>query len=240
MNSNKYGLTSGLESLDAEEINYWLQNIEAGNLYVNRQTTGAIVQRQPFGGIKNSCFGFGMKAGGKNYVLQFLNKVEQPKTLAEIEKEYAFQYVTNFKNPIDDAKIRGQHNLNRYVKAFEILVCIDNFVDEEAIEKVRIAANVLEIPINFFTVEKNALATEAICLDNWRDLSSKINNKTVVRVLNFNRIGLDFMRFCHNAAIAIHAEEPSNYGRYELLNYLTEQNQSINYHRYGNTMGEMD
>ena len=240
VNSNKYGLTSGLESLDAEEINYWLQNIEAGNLYVNRQTTGAIVQRQPFGGIKNSCFGFGMKAGGKNYVLQFLNKVEQPKTLAEIEKEYAFQYVTNFKNPIDDAKIRGQHNLNRYVKAFEILVCIDNFVDEEAIEKVRIAANVLEIPISFFTVEKNSLITEAICLKNWRDLSSKINNKTVVRVLNFNRIGLDFMRFCHNAAIAIHAEEPSNFGRYELLNYLTEQNQSINYHRYGNTMGEMD
>ena len=36
-----YGLTSGLESLDKREQDHWLERIGAGNLYVNRGTTGA-------------------------------------------------------------------------------------------------------------------------------------------------------------------------------------------------------
>lgn len=64
-----YGLTSGLHSLDDDEIQTWLRRIEAGNLYVNRGTTGAIVQRQPFGGWKKSVVGAGTKAGGPNYLL---------------------------------------------------------------------------------------------------------------------------------------------------------------------------
>ena len=52
-----YGLTSGLHSLDVDEMHTWLRRIEAGNLYVNRVITGAIVQRQPFGGWKASLFG---------------------------------------------------------------------------------------------------------------------------------------------------------------------------------------
>lgn len=69
VNDIDYGLTSGLHSLDAGEINQWLTHIEAGNLYVNRGTTGAIVQRQPFGGWKKSAVGAGTKAGGPNYLI---------------------------------------------------------------------------------------------------------------------------------------------------------------------------
>jgi RHH-type proline utilization regulon transcriptional repressor/proline dehydrogenase/delta 1-pyrroline-5-carboxylate dehydrogenase len=46
--------------------------VRAGNLYINRVTTGAVVLRQPFGGTGKSCFGPGMKAGGPNYVAQFM------------------------------------------------------------------------------------------------------------------------------------------------------------------------
>lgn len=67
--STGYGLTSGLESLDDREIELWKQSIHAGNLYVNRPTTGAIVLRQPFGGVGLSAFGPGVKAGGPHYVL---------------------------------------------------------------------------------------------------------------------------------------------------------------------------
>ncbi|MBV0893906.1 bifunctional proline dehydrogenase/L-glutamate gamma-semialdehyde dehydrogenase [Microbacterium sp. NC79] len=69
VNDIDYGLTSGLHSLDTTEINQWLTHIEAGNLYVNRGTTGAIVQRQPFGGWKKSAVGAGTKAGGPNYLI---------------------------------------------------------------------------------------------------------------------------------------------------------------------------
>ncbi|MCR9295688.1 MAG: aldehyde dehydrogenase family protein, partial [bacterium] len=63
-----YGLTSGLESLDDREQALWTSRLQAGNLYVNRPTTGAIVLRQPFGGMGKSAFGPGIKAGGPNYV----------------------------------------------------------------------------------------------------------------------------------------------------------------------------
>ncbi|MDQ0819138.1 RHH-type proline utilization regulon transcriptional repressor/proline dehydrogenase/delta 1-pyrroline-5-carboxylate dehydrogenase [Arthrobacter sp. V1I7] len=68
-NQIDYGLTSGLHSLNAEELGMWLDNVQAGNLYVNRGITGAIVQRQPFGGWKKSAVGAGTKAGGPNYLV---------------------------------------------------------------------------------------------------------------------------------------------------------------------------
>jgi len=70
-NNTDYGLTAGIHSLDVAEIKSWTERIDAGNLYVNRSITGAIVERQPFGGLKRSSVGFGLKAGGRNYILQF-------------------------------------------------------------------------------------------------------------------------------------------------------------------------
>lgn len=70
-NATGYGLTGGLHSLDEREIEIWLDRVEVGNAYVNRHITGAIVQRQPFGGWKRSVVGPGAKAGGPNYVAQF-------------------------------------------------------------------------------------------------------------------------------------------------------------------------
>ncbi|MFZ3044278.1 MAG: proline dehydrogenase family protein [Desulfatirhabdiaceae bacterium] len=72
-NQTGYGLTSGLESLDTREQEIWKNRIRAGNLYMNRGTTGAIVLRQPFGGMGKSALGAGIKAGGPNYVAQFMN-----------------------------------------------------------------------------------------------------------------------------------------------------------------------
>ena len=69
VNEVDYGLTSGLHTLDTEELAMWLDSIEAGNLYVNRGITGAIVRRQPFGGWKRSAIGSTTKAGGPSYLL---------------------------------------------------------------------------------------------------------------------------------------------------------------------------
>ena len=68
-NQVDYGLTSGLHSLNPREMATWLGGIHAGNLYINRGITGAIVQRQPFGGWKKSAVGWGHKAGGPNYLV---------------------------------------------------------------------------------------------------------------------------------------------------------------------------
>ena len=70
-NAVEYGLTAGIHSLDTAEVETWLDRVDAGNLYVNRSITGAIVERQPFGGWKKSTVGLGSKAGGPNYLMMF-------------------------------------------------------------------------------------------------------------------------------------------------------------------------
>jgi RHH-type transcriptional regulator, proline utilization regulon repressor / proline dehydrogenase / delta 1-pyrroline-5-carboxylate dehydrogenase len=79
-NATPYGLTAGLFSLDAGELASWCSGIEAGNLYINRGTTGAIVRRQPFGGWKRSSVGAGTKAGGPNYLVGLTDWVSRPST----------------------------------------------------------------------------------------------------------------------------------------------------------------
>ena len=68
-NAVAYGLTAGLYTQNPDDLAVWLEGVEAGNLYVNRGITGAIVQRQPFGGWKRSSVGAGTKAGGPNYLI---------------------------------------------------------------------------------------------------------------------------------------------------------------------------
>ncbi len=77
-NGTGYGLTAGLHSIDPDEIAHWREKVEAGNLYINRHMTGAIVQRQSFGGWKRSSIGPGAKAGGPNYVAQFGRWADAP------------------------------------------------------------------------------------------------------------------------------------------------------------------
>ncbi|MDR7084896.1 RHH-type proline utilization regulon transcriptional repressor/proline dehydrogenase/delta 1-pyrroline-5-carboxylate dehydrogenase [Arthrobacter ginsengisoli] len=81
-NQIEYGLTSGLHSLNPAELGLWLDTVQAGNLYVNRGITGAIVQRQPFGGWKKSAVGAGTKAGGPNYLVGLGEWVSKPSTAA--------------------------------------------------------------------------------------------------------------------------------------------------------------
>ncbi len=76
-NNTNYALTGGIYSRTPSHIQMAQDEFEVGNLYINRTTTGAIVARQPFGGFKLS--GVGSKAGGPDYLLQFL----EPRTITE-------------------------------------------------------------------------------------------------------------------------------------------------------------
>ena len=106
-NQTGYGLTSGLESLDEREQKRWKAGIEAGNLYINRGTTGAIVLRQPFGGMGKSALGAGIKAGGPNYVAQFTSfKEPGPPPVGAIREDHALLRVARqWKLKLDWGKI---------------------------------------------------------------------------------------------------------------------------------------
>ncbi|MEM2139508.1 L-glutamate gamma-semialdehyde dehydrogenase [Nitrososphaera sp.] len=82
-NDADYGLTAGIFSGDSGEVKKFLDHIEAGVVYVNRQasaTTGAMVGCQPFGGWKDSGT-TGKNTGGPHYLTQFLR--EQSQTIVE-------------------------------------------------------------------------------------------------------------------------------------------------------------
>lgn len=141
-NGTPYGLTAGIHTLDEREQKHWMKKIEAGNCYINRGTTGAIVRRQPFGGCKASSFGNGAKAGGPNYVPQFALPLQVGLPQEKLPIEQSVNHLVNFIEKIpfskedlgiffasisnyaywgkrfrqdhDPSKIVGQDNLFRY------------------------------------------------------------------------------------------------------------------------------
>lgn len=141
VNGTAYGLTSGIQTLDLREMQRWTRRVKAGNLYVNRTITGAIVGRQPFGGTKASSFGEGHKAGGPHYLTQFMQATELSLPQEQIPpsfkiqaleswidglegdgevrelfqaslRSYAYWWVL-FRKPSDPARLVGQDNLFR-------------------------------------------------------------------------------------------------------------------------------
>lgn len=70
-NSTEYALTGGFYSRSPAHIERARQELDVGNLYINRKVTGAQVGRQPFGGHRHS--GTGGKAGGRDYLLHFVD-----------------------------------------------------------------------------------------------------------------------------------------------------------------------
>ena len=70
-NDTDYALTAGVFSRSPNDVRRASRELRAGNVYVNRGITGAVVGRQPFGGYGLS--GVGSKAGGPDYLLQFLD-----------------------------------------------------------------------------------------------------------------------------------------------------------------------
>lgn len=100
-NAVPYGLTSGLQSLDDREQTKWIDEIEAGNLYINRGTTGAIVRRQPFGGCKASSIGAGAKAGGPNYLREFMYAEQTGLPQEKYPINDAVNHLTSFLDRLD-------------------------------------------------------------------------------------------------------------------------------------------
>lgn len=150
VNATGYGLTSAIHSLDDREIDQWKRGIRAGNLSINRGTTGAVVLRQPFGGWGTSAVGPGLKAGGPNYVAAFMDFADADHEPAaatiensdlaslaasladEPERErllsalasYDATWREEFSREHDHFRLLGQDNVRRYVPFATVCVRI--------------------------------------------------------------------------------------------------------------------
>ena len=125
VNQTGYGLTSGLESLDVREQEHWKKRIEAGNLYINRGTTGAVVLRQPFGGMKKSALGAGIKAGGPNYAAQFMrfsDRALPPVEPVRTENRWT-DLVQRWRNKLLWNKWDHPEDIEKTIRAIESCLC---------------------------------------------------------------------------------------------------------------------
>ena len=147
-NAPTYGLTGGLHSLDPLEIQAWVARVEVGNAYVNRGITGAIVQRQPFGGWKGSTVGPGAKAGGPGYVPSLCRWTEPEAAehtgdrLDRARRSYPDAWA-QLRRPVDRAGLVAERNHLRHLALPLVVLRIEPDADPVDVELCRLAAAVV-------------------------------------------------------------------------------------------------
>lgn len=149
-NAVSFGLTGGIHSLDDAEVEHWLERVEVGNAYVNRHITGAIVQRQSFGGWKASSVGPGAKAGGPNYVAQLGRWADAPDVpsrtedpagwLAWARADDARVWLTEFSQAHDPSGLGVESNVFRYRPVPGITVRVGAGAQDAEVQRVLAAA----------------------------------------------------------------------------------------------------
>ncbi len=261
-NGTDYGLTAGLHSLEADEIQYWLDNVAAGNLYVNRSITGAIVRRQPFGGWKRSAVGTGGKAGGPNYVVGFgtwsadpvvvpgtptdprlarflaasrdLVEADQAQWLSSAAASDQAAWQTLFGAVHDPSALSVEINAFRY-RPTKVIVRIETD-DLVAVLREAVAAIVTEAEVSFSFWEEpgNALA------ELLRSFGLGI---TVLPDARFDKSANGRVRYLGerdlltavggSIDVSVYDGESLPVGRLALLPYVHEQAVSITNHRFG-------
>jgi len=236
VNSLPYGLTSGLQSLDEKEQRLWKDSILAGNLYINRGITGAIVNRQPFGGMKLSAFGGGIKAGGPNYCTSFVEIADIPGAVSNWKEDYEAAYHEEFEKPRDWNNLHGEQNIFRYLPLGSIVLRVFEGDAIEDILRVAYAAKLLGTPL---TVSIDPAMKELVAgidltviPEKFEDFLTSLGNYERVRVINEN-VPEELLKVAANADKYIARGKPLDCGRFELLNYIKEQSIAFEYHRYG-------
>ena len=228
-NDTPFGLTGGIHSLDPEEIDYWLERVEVGNAYVNRGITGALVQRQPFGGWKRSNVGPGAKAGGPNYVRQLgvWHPIPVRDLVAEAAASDRYWWGREFSRGHDPTGLFCESNVLRYRPLDRVAFRMGVGASEAELDRVKAAARTCGVPhvVSSFAQEDDDA------------FAARLPDLGVDRVRVIGHV-TDRVRIVAND-LGIHlADAPvTSSGRVELLHYLKEQSVSRTMHRFGNLVG---
>lgn len=244
VNGLDYGLTSGLQSLDEREQKQWKDSIMAGNLYINRGITGAIVNRQPFGGMKLSAFGGGVKAGGPNYCACFTHITDKPGSTTDYAKSYAQAYEQEFRHARDWNNCYGEQNVFRYLplKGGMVLRLFPGDTDEQA-RMVALAAQTVGTPLTIsFGPDDDRSATLAatgctLRKESLQEFLKAMPGYERVRTCRAD-LPLEMYKRAAETDKYIATAAPVKNGRVELVHYIKEQSISFEYHRYG-SIGEV-
>lgn len=241
MNATPYGLTAGFFGLSESEQVRFVSEMDAGNLYVNRGTTGAVVGRQPFGGRKASSFGPGAKAGGPGYVgeLAWLTrKSPGVPVLADLSSDFGAGEPAE----IPGTATVGEANWLRYEPTSTVLIlgvgADDRDADATLVAAHRVGAKVTVYPGD--GVPRSSWPDE---VEHAHPVSVAFRAKTLKALLEkagTRRIRLlgaappELRAITAELGLTVQGDPVSSDPELESRHYLIEQSISIAYHRYGN------
>jgi RHH-type proline utilization regulon transcriptional repressor/proline dehydrogenase/delta 1-pyrroline-5-carboxylate dehydrogenase len=229
-NRTDYGLTAGLQSLDEAECELWMDRIEAGNLYVNRGTTGAIVNRQPFGGWRRSSVGPTAKAGGHHYVNSLRRWAPLHDAAPSIELAESWWHSTGAR-AIDHTGLRVEKNFHRY-RRYPKAICVrvDDSFDELQRSLIDAVARVAGVDVTFSASESVVAAPDAL-IETSAQLVRRVDAISRVRWLSEEAPPSVALL---ERGVTVDRRELVQRGDIELARWLLEQSVSITHHRYGN------
>lgn len=238
VNALDYGLTSGLQSLDESEQKLWKNSLMAGNLYINRGITGAIVNRQPFGGMKLSAFGGGLKAGGPNYGSCFVKIADKSGSTTDYREGYAKAYQDEFARPRDVNQLYGEQNMFRYLPLKNMVLRLFPDDKNEQAQMIAFAIRTCGTPLTVSfdpADDRSAALASAGC-----KLKAESLGEFLQSMPDYERIrtcSAEIPMKMYEAAASnnqyIATAPPVRNGRLELIHYIKEQSITFEYHRYG-------
>lgn len=233
-NGTDYGLTAGIQSLDPAECERFLETAEAGNLYVNRHITGAVVQRQPFGGWKRSSIGAGAKAGGPHYVSVLQKWTSASGDLvADATRSYAHWWKTYFSLDHDPSALACERNVLRYRPLPRgVLVRISPTTDPATVSLVREAARITGTRVAFTVSDHTDVAPDAT-VESDPTLAARLRPEVCDRLRLLTPVEPQVRLAALAAGMQINPTPMAPDGRVELIHWVREQALSITNHRYG-------
>jgi RHH-type proline utilization regulon transcriptional repressor/proline dehydrogenase/delta 1-pyrroline-5-carboxylate dehydrogenase len=225
-----YGLTAGLHSLQQSECEYWIDHVEAGNLYVNRGVTGAVVSRQPFGGWKRSSVGPTAKAGGRNYV-NCLRHWPELRDASDAVAELTAWWETTGSRARDEAGLSVEVNIQRFRHTLApIVVRIDSSFDARHAEFV---ANVVAITGATISFSANSDVASMACVTRETVEELVGRSATIGRVRWFSSEPAPVLELLHHG-VSTDRRRLAQSGAVEGPRWLLEQSVAVTRHRYGN------
>ena len=239
-NAVDFGLTAGLHSLDRDEVRLWLSAVQAGNAYINRGITGAIVRRQPFGGWKRSAVGAATKAGGPSYLIGLSDwspALVDDGFLARAERSDEEWWSRMYAEPRDVSALHSERNWLRHLPV-PVTVRFEGG-DPVLLERVlragrRTCARVTLSSLTPVPDRLAALAGEAVVEDAaaWSARLRSPSAPARVRLIGGDRVSFA-QASGGRVDVALYDHPVTESGRVELLPFLHEQAVSMTAHRFG-------
>lgn len=234
-NQPAYGLTAGLQSLDPAEIEHWREAVQAGNLYVNRHITGAIVRRQPFGGWKRSVVGPGAKAGGPNYVASLGTWSARFEGGAEAFEAAVARAWHHELLPADPTGLLAQANVLRYRPLHSVLLRAGGDVSDADVGLAMAAARAVGVALTVSSPSERSVGAP-VTVEDESTLAARMSLLTVDKVRLIGGAG-DALRLAgHDAGLWVDDIPVVGHVR-EVLRWVREQAVSETRHRHGNVTG---